>query len=66
MPGEGMEAGGELDLARQPVVPADQPAIVVQKHLSGTPPKWRKALSRPANQLSCRSFRNTRTCSRRE
>jgi len=51
VPGEGMEARGELDLASRSCR-LTSPRSLSSSTSSGTPPKWRKALSRPASQLS--------------
>jgi hypothetical protein len=66
VPGEGQELRIEDDRPGLGIVLGDQSRGLSKSTSSGTPPKAKNALSMPSNQLSCRSWRNARTCSRRE
>ena len=66
MLGEGMQPRIELDLACQPVMVGNQPAIVVEQYLFGNPAEVAESALQTGKPASWRSLRNGRTYSRRE
>ncbi len=66
MPGERQEPGVERDRTRLGVMLGDERAGVVDEDFLRNAAKCEERVSSPANQLSWRSLRKARTCSRRE